>query len=141
MYSVDNLLAQLKNGESADSIAKSFSDALNEAIAIQKEEKNKESIKAKKIEKMTDIMHLVIDFVKEFYPEVAKNVDIESWTVDESLVKETIDEMDKVISETNSILALLQPRKSVKPASKVKSCKEITFNDALNKFFDEYNIK
>ena len=48
MYSVDNLLAQLKNGESADSIAKSFSDALNEAIALQKEEQEKDSIKTKK---------------------------------------------------------------------------------------------
>lgn len=141
MYSVDNLLAQLKNGESADSIAKSFSDALNEAIALQKEEKDKEDIKAKKIEKMTNIIQLVIDFISEFYPEVAKNIDINSWAVDESLVKETINEMDKLVAEANSLLALLPSRKSEKPVSKVKSCKEINFNDVINKFFDEYNIK
>ena len=141
MYSVDNLLAQLKNGESADSIAKSFSDALNEAIALQKEEKSKEDIKAKKIEKMTGIMQLVIDFISEFYPEVAENIDINSWAVDENLVKETINEMDKLVAEANSLLALLPSRRSEKPVSKVKSCKEINFNDVINKFFDEYNIK
>ena len=141
MYSVDNLLAQLKNGESADSIAKSFSDALNEAIALQKEEQEKDSIKVKKTEKMTNIMQLVIDFISEFYPEVAKNIDINSWTVDESLVKETINEMDKLVAEANSLLALLPSRRSEKPVSKVKSCKEINFNDVINKFFDEYNIK
>ena len=141
MYSVDNLLAQLKNGESADSIAKSFSDALNEAIALQKEEKSKEDIKAKKIEKMTGIIQLVIDFISEFYPEVAKNIDINSWAVDENLVKETVNEMDKLVAEANSLLALLPSRKSEKPVSKVKSCKEINFNDVINKFFDEYNIK
>ena len=141
MYSVDNLLAQLKNGESADSIAKSFSDALNEAIALQKEEKSKEDIKAKKIEKMTGIIQLVIDFISEFYPEVAKNIDIDSWAVDENLVKETVNEMDKLVAEANSLLALLPSRKSEKPVSKVKSCKEINFNDVINKFFDEYNIK
>ena len=141
MYSVDNLLAQLKNGESADSIAKSFSDALNEAIALQKEEKSKEDIKAKKIEKMTGIIQLVIDFISEFYPEVAKNIDIDSWAVDENLVKETVNEMDKLVAEANSLLALLPSRRSEKPVSKVKSCKEINFNDVINKFFDEYNIK
>ena len=141
MYSVDNLLAQLKNGESADSIAKSFSDALNEAIALQKEEQEKDSIKVKKTEKMTNIMQLVIDFISEFYPEVAKNIDINSWTVDKSLVEETINEMDKLVAEANSLLALLPSRRSEKPVSKVKSCKEINFNDVINKFFDEYNIK
>ena len=141
MYSVDNLLAQLKNGESADSIAKSFSDALNEAIALQKEEQEKDSIKTKKIERMTGIMQLVVDFVSEFYPEVAKNIDINSWTVDESLVKETIDEMDKLVAEANSLLALFPSCRPEKPVSKVKSCKEISFNDVINKFFDEYNIK
>lgn len=141
MYSVDNLLAQLKNGESADSIAKSFSDALNEAIALQKEEQEKDSIKVKKTEKMTNIMQLVIDFISEFYPEVVKNIDINSWTVDESLVEETINEMDKLVAEANSLLALLPSRRSEKPVSKVKSCKEINFNDVINKFFDEYNIK
>ena len=141
MYNVDNLLAQLKNGESADSIAKSFSDALNEAIALQKEEKEKENIKTKKIEQMANIIQLTIDFINEFYPEVAERLDVNSWAVDKSLIEETINEMDKIVAEADSLLALFPSHRSEQPVSKAKSYEETSFNDIINKFFDEYNIK
>ena len=96
MY-VDEILARLKNGESADDIAKSYTDALNKAIAAKREEDNKrieEEVFAGKVADMMDILQLIADFVTRYYPELAKDADL-NFSEDET--KALLNELDKTI--------------------------------------------
>ena len=110
MYNVNDILARLQNGESADAIAQSFADALNGAIQKQQEEK---AIAAQrhedKVAALTDIIDDVIDFIEEFYPEmIPEGMDFEFDAEDvESVIKALDDSMPKFV-ELNAALSDLQ---------------------------------
>lgn len=110
MYNVNDILARLQNGESADAIAQSFADALNGAIQKQQEEK---AIAAQrhedKVAALTDIIDDVIDFIEEFYPEmIPAGMDFEFDAEDvESVIKALDDSMPKFV-ELNAALSNLE---------------------------------
>ena len=74
MYNINDILAQLQGGKSADEIAKSFTDALNAAIQKQNEA---DARRKAKICDMTNLIEDIIDFISEYYPEVMpKDMDL-----------------------------------------------------------------
>lgn len=110
MYNVNDILARLQNGESADTIAQSFADALNSAIQKQQEEK---AAKAKrhedKVAALTNIIDDVIDFIEEFYPDmIPSGVNLEFNTEDIEGVIEALDDSVPKFKELSAALADLE---------------------------------
>ena len=110
MYNVNDILARLQNGESADAIAQSFADALNGALQKQQEEK---AVAAKrhedKVAALTDIVDYVIDFIEEFYPEmIPEGMDFEFSAEDVESVIEALDDSMPKFVELNAALSNLE---------------------------------
>lgn len=110
MYNVNDILARLQNGESADAIAQSFADALNGAIQKQQEEQAAATKRHEdKVAALTNIIDAVIDFIEEFYPEmIPEGMDL-SFSAEEveSAIKALDDSMPQFI-ELNAALSSLE---------------------------------
>lgn len=110
MYNVNDILARLQNGESADAIAQSFADALNGAIQKQQEEKAAAAQRHEdKVAALTDIIDYVIDFIEEFYPEmIPDGVDLEFSAEDAEGVIQALDDSLPKFVELNAALSSLE---------------------------------
>ena len=153
MYNINDILAQLQSGKSADEIAKSFTDTLNAAIQKQNEQTKAEERRKAKICDMTNLIEDVIDFISEYYPEVMpKDVDLD---ITEADVAELIDELDATIPQLASAFKDFEEL-TVKPGSKVEpigttkkrsgaksvtfEAKDFSFGDAMEKFFKQNGL-
>jgi hypothetical protein len=75
MYNINEILAELQNGVSPETIAEKFTTNLNEAIAQAKaaeeaERQKQEAVKvrARKIDDMKCIVTTVLDYLDEYFP-------------------------------------------------------------------------
>lgn len=139
MYNVNDILARLQNGESADAIAQSFADALNGALQKQQEEKAAAAQRHEdKVAALTSIIDDVIDFIEEFYPEmIPEGMDFEFSAEDaEDVIKALDDSMPQFI-ELNAALSDLQALTKKPEADRVvakinPNPKPATFTAAVN---------
>lgn len=137
MYNMNDILAQLQSGQSAEEIAKSFTDALNAAIQKQNEA---DARRKAKIRDMANLIDDIIDFIREYYPEVLpEDADLD---ITDDEVAELIDELDTAIPQLLKDLEEL----AAKPTSTREthpSAKHVTFeaNDAIEKFFRQNGLK
>ena len=144
MYNINDILAQLQSGQSADEIAKSFTDALN--AAIQKQNEQNERRKAK-ICDMTNLIEDVFDFISEYYSEVMpKDMDLD---ITEADVAELIDELDTAIPQLVSAFKdfeelIVKPIGTTKKRPNVESvtfkAEDFSFGDAMEKFFKQNGL-
>lgn len=151
MYNMNDILAQLQGGQSADQIAKSFTDALNAAIQKQNEENEANARRKAKISDMADLIEDIVDFIREYYPEVLpEDMDLE---ITEADVAELIDELDAAIPQFVQLGSALKGLEELiaKPVSKVEpigtakkrsgvksvtfEANDFSFSDAIDKFF------
>ena len=147
MYNINDILAQLQSGQSADEIAKSFTDALNAAIQKQNEQNKANERRKAKISDMTNLIEDVFDFISEYYPEVMpKDVDL---NVTEADVAELIDELDATIPQLASAFKdfeelTVKPIGTTKKRPNVESvtfeAKDFSFGDAMEKFFKQNGL-
>lgn len=147
MYNINDILAQLQSGKSADEIAKSFTDTLNAAIQKQKEQSKAEERRKAKICDMTNLIEEINDFLNEYYPEVMpKDVDLD---ITEAEVAELIDELDTTIPQLVSAFKDLEKLtvESIDTAKKRPGVKSVTFKaedcsfgDAMEKFFKQNGL-
>ena len=143
MYNVNDILAMLQNGESADTIAQNFADTLNAAIQKKKEAEEMqkqaaEAIRANKISDLADIMDYIFDFIEEYYPELAADLDM---GVDKAEVEAIVDELDRTVPQ---IVSLSNSLKSIKTAPspivvKTTPCAK-DFNSIMGDFFKKNNL-
>lgn len=142
MYNMNDILAQLQGGQSAEEIAKSFTDALNAAIQKQNEA---DARRKAKISDMANLIDDIIDFIHEYYPEVLpEDMDLD---ITDDEVAELIDELDTAIPQLTSALKNLEEL-AAKPTSTRETAKHITFeasdfsfDDAIEKFFRQNGLK
>ena len=147
MYNINDILAQLQSGKSADEIAKSFTDTLNAAIQKQKEQSERRKAK---ICDMTNLIEEINDFLNEYYPEVMpKDVDLD---ITEAEVAELIDELDTAIPQLVSAfkdlekltVSHVEPISTTKKRPNVKSvtfkAEDCSFGDAMEKFFKQNGL-
>lgn len=134
MYNVNDILARLQNGESADAIAQSFADALNGAIQKQQEEQAAVAQRHEdKVAALTDIIDDVIDFIEEFYPEmIPEGMDFEFSAEDAEDVIKTLDESMPKFVELNAALSNLEAIAKKPEVGRVVSHKPATFTAAVN---------
>ena len=150
MYNINDILAQLQGGKSADEIAKSFTDTLNAAIQKQKEQSKAEERRKAKISDMTNLIEEIVDFLNEYYPEVMpKDVDLD---ITEAEVAELIDELDAAIPQLVSAfkdlekltVSHVEPIGTAKKRPDVKSvtfkAEDFSFGDAMEKFFKQNGL-
>lgn len=150
MYNINDILAQLQSGQSADEIAKSFTDVLNAAIQKQNEQTKANERRKAKISDMTNLIEDVIDFISEYYPEVMpKDMDLD---ITETDVAELIDELDTTIPQLASTFKDFEELTSskgepigiAKKSPAVKSvtfeAKDFSFGDAMEKFFKQNGL-
>ena len=147
MYNINDILAQLQGGKSADEIAKSFTDTLNAAIQKQKEQSKAEERRKAKISDMTNLIEDVFDFISEYYPEVMpKDVDLD---ITEADVAELIDELDATIPQLASAfkdfeeltvksVSKMEPIGTTKKRPDAKS--DFSFGDAMEEFFKQNGL-
>lgn len=157
MYNMNDILAQLQGGQSADQIAKSFTDALNAAIQKQNEQSEANARRQAKISDMTDLIKDIVDFIREYYPEVLpEDMDLE---ITEDEVAELIDELDAAIPQLVQLTSALKgleelTAKPVEPIGTAKmtikrpgaepvtfEAKDVSFGDAMEKFFRQNGLK
>ena len=147
MYNINDILAQLQSGQSADEIAKSFTDALNAAIQKQKEQTKADERRKAKICDMTNLMEAIIDFIDEYYHEVMpKDMDLD---ITEADAVELIDELDTAIPQLVSAFKGFEEL-TVKPASHVEPIgttkkrpgakSDFSFGDAMEEFFKQNGL-
>jgi hypothetical protein len=137
MYNVNDILARLQNGESADAIAQSFADALNGALQKQQEEKAMAAQRHEdKVAALTAIVDDVIDFIEEFYPEmIPEGMDFEFSAEDIEGTIQALDESMPKFVELNAALSNLEALTKKPEADRViakTECKPATFTAAVN---------
>lgn len=150
MYNINDILAQLQGGKSADEIAKSFTDTLNAAIQKQKEQSKAEERRKAKISDMTNLIEEINVFLNEYYSEVMpKDMDL---NITEADVAELIDELDTAIPQLVSAFKDLEKLtvKPVKPIGTTKKrpsvesvtfkAEDFSFGDAMEKFFKQNGL-
>ena len=141
MYNINDILAQLQSGQSADEIAKSFTDALNAAIQKQNEQTKANERRKAKICDMTNLAEAIIDFISEYYSEVIpKDMDLD---ITEADVAELIDELDTAIPQLVSAFKgfeelTVEPIGTTKKRPGAKS--DFSFGDAMEKFFKQNGL-
>lgn len=160
MYNMNDILTQLQGGQSADQIAKSFTDALNAAIQKQSEQNEANARRKAKISDMADLIEDIVDFIDEYYPELLpEDMDLE---ITEADVAELIDELDAAIPQLVQLTSALKGLEELaaKPVSKVEpigtakmtikrpgaepvtfEAKDVSFGDAMEKFFRQNGLK
>lgn len=130
MYNVEDILAQLQNGQTPDSIAKSFTDSLNAAIQKQKENEAKNADRAKKIAHLTAIFEDIVDFIEEYYPDlILADMDMD---INESDVEALIAEFDNIVP---ILIELNKPLDAAKITIEKPTTNKVSFGDAMEKFF------
>ena len=147
MYNINDILAQLQSGQSADEIAKSFTDTLNAAIQKQNEQTKANERRKAKICDMTNLAEAIIDFISEYYSEVIpKDMDLD---ITEAEVAELIDELDTAIPQLVSAFKgfeelTVKPVGTAKKSPGVKSvtfkAEDFSFGDAMEKFFKQNSL-
>lgn len=110
MVNSNDLLARLANGESADALAKEFTDALN---AAQKEYETK----SKDEEKLADFsvaVDAMLTYLKKWHPDLA---DWDQVIADEGELKDMLEGIESLIELAVSMreLSRMMPETSLKP--------------------------
>ena len=160
MYNMNDILAQLQGGQSADQIAKAFTDALNAALQKQNEQDMANARRQAKINDMAALIESIVDFIGEYYPELLpEDVDLE---ITEADIAVLIDELDTAVPQLvqltsalnglEKLSAKLAPR--VEPIGTAKmtikrpgaepvtfEAKDVSFGDAMEKFFRQNGLK
>lgn len=159
MYTKEEILEMLQNGQEAEDLAQSFVDALNAALiqkqelddAAAKAEKEKMRTRSEKILIMEDILNMAFVFIQTYYPKVYSEA-----FRDELTATDVVDAMDKAYDEicgfTNALddfMKILEAdpvEKNEKP--KVKKAKEKNKNidyfdliDPIEQFLEENHLK
>ena len=134
MYDVNEILARLQKGESPEAIANEYAKAINDAIALDKKNKEAELQKAKEAEKENKLNALaetmlesILEYVKVAEPEVAVMLGDEA-TLDVSDVRSTLDSVIPMVAAAAKFAAV--PVKKVDKASSA--------DDAINAFLDTF---
>ena len=135
MYDVNEILARLQKGESPEVIANECAKAINDAIELDKKNKEAELQKQKEAEKEAKLNALantmldsILEYVKISAPEVAEMLDDEEVALDPTEVRRTLDSVIPMVAAAAK-LAAVPVKKTDKPGSA---------DEAISAFLDAF---
>lgn len=145
-----NIYDALKSGQTADEIAKAFTDELN--AAIQKQSAEEEAAKAmatRKTDRADEIAAQINDFMNDYYPGLMKDATIEGEDVITML--ESLVELDNKLGKLAQTLFTAFDMNSTAPSAKItvkaktpsgvkSKSTEIKPEDVFASFFAKNNI-
>ena len=70
MYNYEDILAQLKDGVSADNIANNFIDALNKAQKEYEDQAALDAAEAAKLADTSSLLEIITDYLAKYYPNI-----------------------------------------------------------------------
>lgn len=161
MYTKEEILEMLQNGQEAEDLAQGFIDALNSAIqekealdkAAAKAEKERLRTRSEKIQIMDEILHSIFVFIKTYYPKVYSET-----IYDELTATDVVDAMDgayeeicnftnaledfaKILEDSPAVKNVKCKPKEVKKAVKAEDFTNISdILDPIEKFLAENNL-
>ena len=130
MYDVNEILARLQKGESPEVIANECAKAINDAIELDKKNKEAELQKQKeaKLNALAETMlESILEYVKISAPEVAELLDDEV-ALDASEVRKTLDSIIPMVAAAANLAAV-----PVKKRDNTSSA-----DDAIHAFLDAF---
>ena len=150
MYNVEELVAMLQNGKTAEDIAAEMTKTLNEAVAKEAAAKKAEFEAARKRDAMAEINSALYSYLLEFHPNAAitkefmknKDEDKSEMLVDLTSVLDNMVEMFEFVDSFNAIGNVVTEGKpevdekpvfkaTVKPSTKVHK-------DPIDEFLDMF---
>lgn len=134
MYNMNDILTLLQNGQSADDIAKSFTTALNEALA---EHKKADKVRKEKLDWMGDIVENILEYAEYFYPEYAEAIAAVEYSDDELI--ELVNAIDQMIPQLLGLVKLMSTPVPT-PTPKVKTAPTSTFDQVMEQFFKKNGL-
>lgn len=145
MYTKEDILEMLQNGQEAEDLAQSFIDALNDAVKAkdeidreaEKAEKEKKNLKHEKTLIVQEIINMLFVYMETYYPEVYS----ETW-YDIVEASEVVDAMDEAYEEICGFVNAFDDFKKLIDADaakkNVKQCKpeEVKIPEEIKKIVD-----
>lgn len=139
MYSKDELLLRIKNGENPEVIANEFAALLNNVIDLDREQRAAEAEAQKVAEREAQldsiaqtILEKTMEYVRVAAPHLAAEFEAEG--TDVAFIR---DNLDTAIKTVEASMALLNQLKlTPKPASEVKDTPDDIINRFLKNFVD-----
>ena len=114
---MEDILKRLMNGETADDLAKEFTDALNAAVQEIEAKKEAEFQKAQKLMDAQMVIDAVADFVAKYYPEAAAE---EELAFDAEELIEVLDKtIPRVVELNQAVVSLDKVLKRAAPAKEI----------------------
>ena len=145
-----NIYDALKSGQTADEIAKAFTDELNAAIQKQSaEEAAAKAMVTRKTDRANEIAALINDFMNDYYPGLMKDATIEGEDVITML--ESRVELDNKLGKLAQTLFSAFDMENIAPSAKItvkaktpngvkSKSTEIKPEDVFASFFAKNNI-
>lgn len=141
MYDVNAILARLQNGETPDDIANEFTKVINDAVALDKKNKEAELQKQKAKEAelngyINDIIAAMTNYLRASSPEVAALIDKEGTEmIDPAELRKMLD-----ASVAAALLAVkLADGLDIKPAAPAPKATR-TPDDSLREFLKSFGL-
>lgn len=143
MYTKEEILEMLQNGQEAEDLAQSFIDSLNAAIKQKEEldkaaveaEKEKMNIKNDKIQIVQGILDVVFGFIEEYYPKVYSEKIYE-----ELVATDVVDAMDEAYNEicnfTNALDDFIEILDKSAEKNNIKETKKLKEKDTIIDILD-----
>ena len=130
MFKVEDILARLQNGESADAIANEMADMINKANKLYADEVAKQD-KVQKEKEMDEILRSVCDWFRKYYDKPELTLE----NIKPAQVIDLVDALIDYIDCTKELFDFIKkPAKApVKGTIKVNKTPDETIADFLNK--------
>ena len=132
MITLEEILTSLRKGENIDTIAKDFTQTLNDAKAIyDREVAEAAAAEDHKVSVLTGILLDLQDFFIEYYPEYFKPEEQLSKSEWEEVCKELLSEMDTVMKIVDALNIEMPTASSKDPAPASMEEKDKNIIDAM----------
>ena len=158
MYEVNDIVKMLEEGQSADEIAKSFTDVMNKAIREKEEKDSKKKMEEVYQKAMRDDMYNIVKTVKiymeNYYPTEWKKEFADVDLSNPELLDDMISQVDKYVQLHKNITAFIdtmfpkvkaeeEDAAATKPDLSTDSFKDPfdNFEDIFSDFFKKNGIK
>ena len=150
MFAVEDILARIQKGESADDIAAEFTKSINAAMELDKEQKAKEAARQKEQEEkaaleakldacVSRMLEAMTEYITLSEPELVSVLD-EADVLNPAEVRKTLDMAVNAAKLALTIAETFEEKPAKKLGSKLSSIPTSNPDDAINQFLKNFGL-